>query len=74
MSEWQPIETAPKDGTWVMIKWEMNPGKLDGPVVKCQWIKKYQHHDWYAEQPLGPLGNFYPTHWQYENGKPALLK
>jgi hypothetical protein len=69
--DWQPIESAPKDGTWVEIKWEMNRGKLDGPEVRCQWVKKHNRFDWFAEWPLGHLGSFAPTHWRHTDGKPT---
>ncbi len=58
MSEWQPIETAPKDGTRVLAarKWK-----------KGQWVYRIAH---WADRGLGNWVSdpgewlVQPTHWQ----------
>jgi len=56
MSEWQPIETAPKDGKRI-ICW--------GPklaVAECEWRKRFRDEPegWYrSNQPP----HVHPTHW-----------
>jgi hypothetical protein len=60
MSEWQKIETAPKDGTWIL-------GHGDGPAIsQCPYIISWDcdenlRESWmeiYSEQAVTP------THWQ----------
>lgn len=58
VSEWQPIETAPKRGD--VLLW------FDNCVHEGCWIRKQREfvEGWYwagySERPTGPL---YPTHW-----------
>lgn len=66
MTEWQPIETAPKDGTKILIYvlgepivcWWAKPGQY-GDDVTGGWFADH-YHDMYCYDP-----EFYtPTHWQ----------
>lgn len=55
-SQWLPIETAPKDGTWLIL------GKTDGPVwANCFWEKMTRKEDRWGSSS-GPVP-FDPTRW-----------
>ena len=62
MSEWQPIETAPKDGTRVLIAW--NNG-CDKGVVSAYWEPGYFGNIGWTEFQLRSdyWGPDTPTHW-----------
>ena len=68
MSEWQPIETAPKDGTSVLLHWSEDQG-FNGAIVLAFW-SDIQAEDtagdgWalYTGNGYGALEAEDPTHW-----------
>jgi hypothetical protein len=63
--EWQPIETAPKDGTWILVtggdigyNWD---GDTIPAVTTAQWHYKSWQMAWFDSGCLGEYDN--PTHW-----------
>jgi hypothetical protein len=59
LSEWQPIETAPMDGTEVILWW---PHWSDTPVTGS-WMEKSDQ--WFSEVCLGYSDDDPPpTHWR----------
>ena len=52
-SAWQPIETAPKDGTVVLLK--LPTGCISGSYDGAYWLESVLH----AEMPVPSK----PTHW-----------
>jgi hypothetical protein len=57
MGEWQPIETAPKDGAWVFIYWPSMSITLFPLVVF------WDGEDWNTVASIGHVGAETPTHW-----------
>jgi hypothetical protein len=68
--DWQPIKTAPKDGT-EFIAWGYYNGTIDsmpsGPTwTGLRWWVDHQYPKGIWSQTLpGPMrsGSFHPTHW-----------
>ena len=70
MMDWQPIETAPKDGTWLLLcggsivyGWD---GRDEPPVVAGQWTNPLKDGTWqFAWYDGGYNGEYEsPTHWR----------
>jgi len=64
MIDWQPIETAPKDESWVLLFFD-GRDPIPGPAYRVGfWSVEYC--DWYdwegAGNSLTAFGD-YPTHW-----------
>jgi hypothetical protein len=66
---WQPIETAPRNGTWVLIwpKYASNP--LVAEFSNNRWYGCYEHYKvscgrWCEGGSVDTWPNLNPTHWQ----------
>jgi len=57
--EWQPIETAPKDGTDILVAFPKNVGWLQ--IVR--WWEKKTGFQWVDGYTCKRIWNS-PTHWQ----------
>ena len=55
-ANWQPIETAPTDGTWVFVYWPTMPITLY-PMVA------FNCGDEYGWDTPADYGQVFPTHW-----------
>ena len=75
MTDWQPIETAPKDGTAVLVMRNTWPGIRGGRARRCDGINTVVA-EWWANESGGsgawicymgltqdPKCPFEPTHW-----------
>lgn len=51
---WQPIETAPKDGAWILAYWPTMPISTYPRVV-------FWDDGWICADR--DMGEYYPTHW-----------
>lgn len=73
--EWQPIETAPRDGSSFLVHKNTAPGLPSGRADKC-WAGNSAVAAWWAEENGGegawicymsmvqdPELHFEPTHW-----------
>lgn len=56
MSEWRPIETAPKDGTTILVAGQGSTAWM------AKWRPMKRVPDRWESIGLGALP-FYPTHW-----------
>lgn len=72
MSEWQPIETAPKDGTKVLIVNDEGAIDVAGYIEQWnerdEWVRKAKDGDVYrtVREDRGYWGTgtaYCPTHW-----------
>lgn len=70
MSDWQPIETAPKDGTTVLLYRYCEPWDVFGYGA---WEESHSVAGWIAHgffEPPGNLGLAAPSHWMPLPGPP----
>lgn len=74
MNAWQPIETAPKDGTAVLVMRDNWPGTETGHAETCCghntyvaefWDDEGEHGEWicYMSMVREPACPVTPTHW-----------
>ena len=87
MSEWQPIETAPKDGTWILV-WggeatderDDRNDKAERSHAVAQWTTYLngRHHEghWQFAWYDGGFYGYYdkPTHWMLLPAPPTEAK
>lgn len=59
--EWQPIETAPKDGTRVLVAEEDDNESIGVAYWFCG--SEDQDAGWYSSACVDDVTMFYPTHW-----------
>ena len=72
MSEWQLIETAPKDGTWIIGAEFHGEDYRYADIYCCRWMNCYQSAEEYGGDPdlyirecwdNGKDNTELPTHW-----------
>ena len=72
---WKPIETAPRDGTWILVGIEnsnMNPSKVCSYGASLWRLEgPYEHQD---PDTITIILDMQPTHWQPLPAPPAGLK
>lgn len=58
MTEWQPIETAPKNGKSILVCEKGRPG-----VDMVSWQGGQKRGCWHTEDRLATYGHGFFTHW-----------
>lgn len=58
---WQPIETAPKDGSDIILWWQDRSGGVPR-AIQGQWYVAKDLEEFWWSCPSMPIG-FEPTHW-----------
>jgi hypothetical protein len=74
-AEWQPIESAPRDATAILVMRDIWPGTKSGRAEKCNghntyvsqwWADEGKNGEWvcYMGRVQDPLCPIDPTHWK----------
>ncbi len=60
MTEWQPIETAPKDGTWILVLCPEGESKAEPFIQVARWMEfeVSREKDW----AWGPLDDYFGSY------------
>ena len=63
--EWQPIKTAPRDGTWVMLFCPDVPPGLEPTSDLTHWIAQWNYliSDWTDQDDCSVVSETDTTHW-----------
>ena len=61
MSDWRPIETAPKDGTWFLAYVPEFACMAWGPHEFCAWTTDYSGRSYWCETDTSE--EIEPIHW-----------
>lgn len=70
-TNWQPIETAPRDGTWIFGYW---PTMSITEYPRVIFADDHSEHDiWFMPDNLD-FGCVYPTHWMPLPPPPERIK
>lgn len=64
-NQWQPIETAPKDGTWIILGYypDYMEGEQQGNHSQIAWWNDTRQLWCNNDKFLNATGIFSPTHW-----------
>lgn len=62
MAEWQPIETAPKDGSHILVSCQYEGGERRSYVVV--WVKPFKGDGYWGDtDEFDPMWHQRPSHW-----------
>lgn len=62
LTAWRPIETAPKDGTWLMLVDSQDRGMGHFPTA-LRWDSRAHGSGWWANDMNYSNIHYVPTHW-----------
>lgn len=81
MSDWQPIETAPKDGTRILAWIASADWDVGEDVSSPRWTRdpfiaavEYLNNEWWPVESFHTGATCVPTHWQSLPGPPVRIE